>query len=874
MPVQTSYPGVYIEELPSGQSSIVPASTSVTAFVGRAPFGPVNESLPISSFGDFQTLYGGLSSNYPLTYAVWDFFANGGSQAVIARLFEPNSVVDTGVAQLAFPPALPPIPDGWMLASVPAPASTQVAITPPTGGSEGSPIPGMTLTFGPDTNLYTVLNYDPVKQMLTITPPLIAGPDYCECWELNFGPLQEPSGWTIAAGSGSKQIIISGGNGIPQLGDQFTLASDPLQVVYTITAEPTVNANSTVTISSFVPAMPNNASFYLAVGAGISIGEPSPAPMPMGWNVHAMKTVGTVLLINGQGNPMPYDLFTAGSNNIYMVKSFTPGDSTKSPPTPATLVFVAAAGATWPPPSSDFGRCATLAFLPRVPSGYTIQSAPKIGGTSLTLGTTTATVGPVAVGDMFQVQGDETVYIIRTFDPVKLVAQFLPAAVTNFSGTIRISQGLTLQAASPGLWGNLLTATVDTNGITPKTASSPSISQYGLEVDDLFNLSLILKSASNQTLKTERYLNVSVRTDGIAGNYPNRLDLVLQSQSMLASITQFALPLLPPSSGAATAGIGGDDGTYLEPETYIGDENLHTGLYMLDGTGIDLLCIPPDWRLGPTVPLTAQDLDPTVRQQAAEYCTTNRAIYIADPPAIWATQVQQGEISDISPDNLEINGVSASGIEYERNVAVYFPRIYKEDLLAPGVTALFAACGAIAGAIAANDVARGVWKAPAGTSVGLAGVSALEVALTDVHSGYLNPLGINCLRTFPLAGTVIWGGRTLRGADILQDDYKYLSVRRLTLYIESSLFQSTQWAVFEPNDESLWSSLRLSVGSFLAQLSQQGAFYNYAVACDSTTTSVADIEAGRVNILVQIAPVDPAEFVMIQIQQVAPQLTS
>jgi phage tail sheath protein FI len=293
---------------------------------------------------------------------------------------------------------------------------------------------------------------------------------------------------------------------------------------------------------------------------------------------------------------------------------------------------------------------------------------------------------------------------------------------------------------------------------------------------------------------------------------------------------------------------------------------------MLDGSGIDLLCIPPDLRLGPTVPLSAQDLDPTVRQQAAEYCTNNRAIYIADPPAIWATQVQNGEISDISPDDLEISGVSASGIEYERNVAVYFPRVYKEDLLAPGVTALFAACGAVAGSMAANDVARGVWKAPAGTSVGLAGVSSLEVALTDVHSGYLNPIGINCLRTFPLAGTVIWGARTLRGADILQDDYKYLSVRRLTLYIESSLYQSTQWAVFEPNDEALWSSLRLSVGSFLAQLSQQGAFYNYAVTCDSTTTTVADIEAGRVNILVQIAPVDPAEFVMIQIQQVAPQL--
>ena len=141
--------------------------------------------------------------------------------------------------------------------------------------------------------------------------------------------------------------------------------------------------------------------------------------------------------------------------------------------------------------------------------------------------------------------------------------------------------------------------------------------------------------------------------------------------------------------------------------------------------------------------------------------------------------------------------------------------------------------------------------------------------MTDDAERQLNPLGINCLRSFPIIGPVVWGARTLRGADQFEDDYKYLSVRRLTLFIEDTLLQNTRWAVFEPNADPLWSSLRLSVGSFLADLARQGAFYDYAVTCDATTTTPDDIDNGIVNILVKIAPVKPAEFVVLQIQQLA-----
>jgi phage tail sheath protein FI len=158
------------------------------------------------------------------------------------------------------------------------------------------------------------------------------------------------------------------------------------------------------------------------------------------------------------------------------------------------------------------------------------------------------------------------------------------------------------------------------------------------------------------------------------------------------------------------------------------------------------------------------------------------------------------------------------------------------------------------------------------------GVSALTVSLTDPENGELNPLGINCLRTFRFVGQVVWGARTMEGADRLASQWKYIPVRRLALYIEESLYRGTQWVVFEPNDEPLWSQIRLNVGAFMHNLFRQGAFEGstprdaYFVKCDKETTTQNDIDLGIVNILVGFAPLKPAEFVVIQIQQMAGQV--
>jgi hypothetical protein len=213
-----------------------------------------------------------------------------------------------------------------------------------------------------------------------------------------------------------------------------------------------------------------------------------------------------------------------------------------------------------------------------------------------------------------------------------------------------------------------------------------------------------------------------------------------------------------------------------------------------------------------------------------------------------------------------------------RNEAIYFPRIHMSDPLDQGRLRAFPTCGAVAGLYARTDSARGVWKAPAGTEASLRAVQKLDYLLTDAENGVLNPLGINAIRNFPVYGPVVWGGRTLDGADALASEWKYVPVRRFALFLEESLYRGTQWVVFEPNDEPLWAQIRLNIGAFLQNLFRQGAFQGqtpreaYFVKCDKETTTQTDINLGIVNILVGFAPLKPAEFVIIKIQQMAGQI--
>lgn len=139
----------------------------------------------------------------------------------------------------------------------------------------------------------------------------------------------------------------------------------------------------------------------------------------------------------------------------------------------------------------------------------------------------------------------------------------------------------------------------------------------------------------------------------------------------------------------------------------------------------------------------------------------------------------------------------------------------------------------------------------------------------------LNPRAVDCIRSFASFGTVLFGTRTLDGDDTGSSDWQFIPVRRLAPFMEESISRGTQWAVFEPNGASLWAQLRLSVGAFMQSLFVQGAFAGatpetgYSVRCDATTTTPADIDRGVVDIVVGFAPLRPAEFVILTIQQLA-----
>jgi uncharacterized protein len=310
------------------------------------------------------------------------------------------------------------------------------------------------------------------------------------------------------------------------------------------------------------------------------------------------------------------------------------------------------------------------------------------------------------------------------------------------------------------------------------------------------------------------------------------------------------------------------DAPWLSPPTYFGDRTAKTGLHALDDVAnLNLLCIPPDGRMLPDVPVARQQLDPSVRTAALDYCVERGAFFIMDPPVAWNDKLRADQAADIHPVDLGCWPVGSFPPDKMRNAAVYAPTIQCEDPLANDAVCDFAPCGAIAGQYCATDIARGVWKAPAGVSCGLAGVRALTVKMDDAQNGLLNQQGINALRDLVTYGPVIWGARTLAGADALADDYKYIPVRRLALYIEQSIRAAIQWAVFEQNDEQLWARLRLSIESFMLNLWQQGAVLDQFVRCDASTTTQADIAAGVVNIQIGFAPIKPAEYVVLIIQQ-------
>ena len=447
-----------------------------------------------------------------------------------------------------------------------------------------------------------------------------------------------------------------------------------------------------------------------------------------------------------------------------------------------------------------------------------------------------------------------------------------PATITLPGG----GGNLVLEASSPGTWGRNLRASVN---YQTRDADDPAPDP------NLFNLTVIEDAGEGGTASPpEQHFNVSIDPDD-----PRYLPRVLEQNSLLvfvsqvggnfqigtarpfATITPTSPPTSPPSGTAFfVSATGGTDGSTPGANEYRGSRGAKTGLFALEKADLfNLLCIPPPDRSD------NPDTDPSVYQEALNYCRERRAFLIVDPQLSWGTPPENAVADAVA-------GLGALGLSgtAARNAALYFPRVVETDPLRDNQLDTFVPCGVVAGVMASTDANRGVWKAPAGLDAAMNGIRGLQVNLTDPENGTLNQLGINCLRSFPVNGRVVWGARTLRGADQLADEYKYVPVRRLALFIEESLYRGTQWVVFEPNDEPLWAQIRLNVGAFMQNLFRQGAFQGktpreaYLVKCDKETTTQNDINLGIVNILVGFAPLKPAEFVIIKIQQLAGQINT
>jgi phage tail sheath protein FI len=265
--------------------------------------------------------------------------------------------------------------------------------------------------------------------------------------------------------------------------------------------------------------------------------------------------------------------------------------------------------------------------------------------------------------------------------------------------------------------------------------------------------------------------------------------------------------------------------------------------------------------------------DNAVWSAALAFSERKLAFMILDPP-------QQAAADDSSAPLPKIAD-SIGALPKSTNGALYFPYLKSPDTLT-NTTIELPPSGSVAGVFSRIDQNRGVWKAPAGLEATITNTLGVvdRGVMTDQRHGTLNPIGVNCLRAFPGVGVVVFGARTQVTANQAFQQWRYVPVRRMALFLEQTLLSNLGWVVFEPNDEPLWVSIRTTIESFMLSLFNQGAFQGttpsqaFKVICNATTTTQQDIDNGIVNIIVAFAPLKPAEFVIIKIAQLAGQTQS
>ncbi len=802
MPIQPTYPGVYIEEIPSGVRTITGVATSVAAFIGYFRRGPVDHAVQIFNMGDFERIFGGLDVLSEASYAIQQFFLNGGTQAYVIRVAAGNlrhsNVVISNVS-----------PAGGDVLTIRA-------------IDEGTWGDNIRVKIDHDTDSANSFNmlvteYDDANNVVR--------QEFFRNLFMDSNETRYVDAMINDANQGSKIIWIENSNtNNPPAASGTTSGAhaDVNNITFTNdTASIHVLINGVAIANTATFSLPDSSyrlrDLALILENALRSVDPSNrilsgATVGVSGNyLHILAggdDSGTIITFVDSGDLVANELELT-TNAIANIQEYSLGLSGNS-----SFLFQSTPWATstvyevgdYIIESGDTYRCLVdhvsddTAFANDPAANWTVIANEWVTGTNYVIGD--------FVTESNTIYRSLTIHTAAGFDDDLAADNWL--AVPNWQ--LLIDQ-----------WDQ-----------------ATNYSTGDLVLEDSIVYRSLIDHTSAALFATDYDADIWVAIEGIS--------------SALVS--------------AQISGIPGGNGEVPDGDALIGNENEKIGFYALEDVDLfNILCIPRTAMVTGDNAMSGPEAS-TVITRAIEYCRTKRAFFIMDTP------LGRNDLPGIS------NWIADNATLRSENAALYYPRVRIADPLNNYRLRSFGASGTIAGLYARTDGNRGVWKAPAGTEANLRNVSELDDVLSDRENGVLNPIAVNCLRNFPVYGNVSWGGRTLAGADANASEWKYVPVRRLALFLEESLFRGSQWVVFEPNDEPLWAQIRLNVGAFMNNLFKQGAFQGtspkeaYLVKCDKETTTQNDINQGIVNILVGFAPLKPAEFVFIKIQQLAGQIES
>lgn len=804
MPVQVSYPGVYVQEVSSGVHTITGVSTSIAAFFGRTAKGPINKAVRCLSFTDFLREFGGAHPDSDLAQSVRQFFDNGGTDCYVVRIA--HKALKANVTLLNFAKA--PV----MVATAKDAGTWGNSVHLEVDYNTTNPEETFNLRTSYEDNGTVVsaesflgLSMNPksprfAPTFVTQSSKLI-DLDLVGGLDLELLPVQGYS-------EGRRPFDISDGTALRNaLNDLIYPTPGPGVTAYSrfeisiddgpytpidLQADPTKIPNTDTTPGKIADRLTSRIKAQLPPGVSIAC---SWQPVHIGPATQVLRIVADA----GGTKQLSVRIRRASSNDLAgaLMLGIEQGG-----------IEVTRYSNYRPVPTATYytDSINTLAALPQNAfSEMTFTSAP-----------------PPNVID-FDSSGKNILITANPLGTDHWYTDALPTTVNNHNDGVREKLALLAKAVNeaPGL---------------PARAEV-----WG------YHLALIPKSGTLNSSITFKTSNAG----GAGGT-----DI---AGSFTSNVKQYSLG--GTGTGLYQGGAGAigrdDDNSPLMVTDYTGSSLEHTGFYALDKVDLfNLMILPGD-----------REVDEAKYTQlvgpASIYCNQRRAFLVLDAPASWTNKDRP--VADASAVN------AFRQLVIKDHSAVFYPKVVYSDA---GLKKTIGPAGMIAGLMARTDSQRGVWKAPAGTEADLRGILDLEVNLTDLENGVLNKLGVDCLRKFP-TGIVNWGARTLDGSDDIGSEWKYIPIRRLALFLEESLYRGTQWVVFEPNDEPLWAKIRLNLRAFMMGLFREGAFQGstpdkaFYVKCDGETTTQNDRNLGIVNVEVGFAPLKPAEFVVIKIQQIA-----